>query len=170
MKEQITAFIHNLIFYDYILFGSIFSLFILLIVLSMLLQRKTGFAIFLVLLSFALLLFGSIIGYMKMHAYLFKNSVQVSSQKKLEFTQAVVVKGSLQNLSKFHFESCKITASAYKVTGNVVKDFIFPFHPFQNMSILEHNISKGETRAFKIIIEPFTYSKDYNISVGADCK
>jgi hypothetical protein len=38
------------------------------------------------------------------------------------------------------------------------------------MSIVQNGIKKGETIDFKIILEPFTYSKDYNISVGADCK
>ena len=38
------------------------------------------------------------------------------------------------------------------------------------MSIVEENILKQETRGFKIIVEPFTYAKDYNITVGAKCK
>ena len=105
-----------------------------------------------------------------MHKFLFKNSTQLISQKKLNFTQAVVVKGTLKNESKFDFKMCNITASAYKVSGNAIKDKILPFNPFKKMSILEYNILKGEVREFKIIVEPFTYSKDYNISVGASCK
>ena len=38
------------------------------------------------------------------------------------------------------------------------------------MSIFEEGIKKGQTREFKIIVEPFTYEKDFNISLGADCK
>jgi hypothetical protein len=38
------------------------------------------------------------------------------------------------------------------------------------MSIIEEYIAVSETREFKIIVEPFTYSRDYNISLGADCK
>jgi hypothetical protein len=37
------------------------------------------------------------------------------------------------------------------------------------MSILEEEIPKGTQREFKIIIEPFTYAGDYNISLEADC-
>ncbi|MBU0720821.1 DUF2393 domain-containing protein [bacterium] len=170
MKEKITAFIHNLILYDYILFGSVFVLFILFIVLSILMRKKLFFSIFLVLLSFAILTLGSTIGYIAMHQYLFKNSVALSSQKQLTFTQAVVVKGTLLNESKFDFKSCNVRASVYKVSGNPIKDYIFTFNPFQKMSMLEHNISIGETRYFKMIIEPFTYSGDYNISLGAKCR
>ncbi len=170
MKEKITAFIDNLIVYDYILFGSVFLIFILLIVLSILLRRKVILSIFLLLLSFVLLILGPTLGYIKMHQYLYKNSVELLSQKKLHFTKAVVVKGVLTNESKFDFIECKITASAYKVSGNAFKDYLFPFNPFKKMSILEENIPKDETRAFKIIVEPFTYTKEYNISVAASCR
>ncbi|MBU1657493.1 DUF2393 domain-containing protein [bacterium] len=170
MKEKLTAFIHNLILYDYILFGSVFVLFILFIILGIVVRRKVGLSIFLVLFSFALLFLGPTLGYIKMHEYLFKNSVNLTSQMKLNFTQAVVVKGTLTNESKFDFQSCVITANAYKVSGNAIKDLIFPFNPFVNMSILESDVLRGETREFKIIVEPFSYAKDYNISLGANCK
>ncbi|MGB3960695.1 MAG: DUF2393 family protein, partial [Sulfurimonas sp.] len=104
-----------------------------------------------------------------MHAFLFKNSLILQSQQKLSFTEAVVVKGTLRNDSKFDFSSCEITASAYKVSSNKYKNYIYPFKPFQNMSILEEQIPMGTKRDFKIIIEPFTYLGDYNISLGADC-
>jgi len=170
MKDKITTFIDGLIIYDYILFGSVFTLFILFIVLAIVLRRKIGLAIFLTLFSFILLFVGSSVGYIQMHKFLFKTSVVLKSQKKLHFTKAVIVKGSLKNESRFDFKSCKITASAYKVSGNVVKDIILPFKPFVKMSILEYDIKKDEVREFKIIVEPFTYSRDYNVSIGASCK
>ena len=170
MKAKITAFIDGLILYDYILFGSIFALFILFIILGIVLRRKTGLAILLILLAFSLFILGPTLGYIKMHEYLFKNSTTLTSQKKLEFTKAVVVKGTLSNESKFDFKSCNITARAYKVSQNSLKNYLYKFKTIKKMSILENDIKKGETIDFKIIVEPFTYSKDYNISVGADCR
>ena len=38
------------------------------------------------------------------------------------------------------------------------------------IAIVEKDINKGETREFKLFVEPFTYSKDYNISIGARCR
>ncbi|MEA2091021.1 MAG: DUF2393 domain-containing protein [Campylobacterota bacterium] len=170
MKSKITAFLDGLITYDYILFGSIFGLFILLIILGILLRRKIVLAIFLILLSFMILFIGPIIGYIKMHEFLFKNSVELISQKKLSFTKAVVVKGKITNESKYSFKECKITARAHKVSKKKLKNYLYSFKSFKKMSILEHDIVVGETREFKIIVEPFTYSKDYNISLGAKCK
>lgn len=164
------TFIEELISYDYILFGGVFILFILLIILGILKRKKFGLSIFLIFLAFLILILVPTLGYVKMHEYLFKNSTQITSQKRLTFTQAVVVNGTLLNESKFNFQTCKITASATKITGNPLKDYIFGFNPLKNMSILQENIAVGELREFKIIIEPFTYSKDYNISVGARCR
>ena len=170
MKLKIQNFIDGLIPYDYILFGSVLVLFVLFIVLAILLRRKMMLAIFLVLLAFATFLLGPTLGYVAMHKFLFKNHTELISQKKLHFSQAVVVKGKITNDSNFDFKSCKITASAYKVTPNKYKNYIYKLKPFQKMSIFEKGIKKGETREFKIIVEPFTYKRDYNISLGASCK
>jgi hypothetical protein len=170
MKEKITAFIEGLIIYDYLLFGGVFLLFVLFIIIGIALRKKILLALLFILLAFSTLLIAPTLGYIKMHEYLFKNSIKLISQKKLNFTEAVVVKGSVTNESKKEFESCKITASAYSITSNKYKNYLKKLKPFQSMSIVEYKILKGETREFKIIVEPFTYSRDYNISLGADCR
>ena len=170
MKEKLLAFVHDLTPYDYILFGVSFFLFILFIILALLLRKRLKTALFLVLFGFAILLLAPTLGSMQMHKYLFKNSVELISQKKLHFVEAVVVKGAITNESKLDFVTCKITANVYKVTKNKYKNYLLQFKPFQKVSILEHNISKGQTKEFKIIIEPFRYKKDYNISLEGDCR
>ena len=125
---------------------------------------------FLLLLAFAILFLGPTLGYIQMHQFLYKYTTTLTSQKKLTFTKAIVVKGTITNISKFDFKSCKITASAYKVTGNIAKDFLFELKPIRSASVVELNISKGDVREFKLFIEPFTYSKDYNISLGGKCR
>ena len=170
LKTKITAFINELILYDYILFGTIFVLFILFIILGIILRRKMGLAIFLILLAFAIVFLGPTLGYKEMHKFLFKNSITITTQKKLTFTKAIVIKGVLTNESKFNFKSCKITASAYKLSKNPIKKYIYPFKPIKKMSIIELDIPKGSSKEFKMFIEPFTYSKEYNISIGANCK
>jgi hypothetical protein len=105
-----------------------------------------------------------------MHDYLFKNTTTLISQKQLEFVNAVVVKGTLSNDSNRNFTSCKIRAEIHKQSKNSLKNYIYRFKSLKKGSIVRENIVKGETVNFKIIIEPFTYSKDYNISLGAKCK
>jgi len=170
MKSQINAFIEGLILYDYILFGAVFVLFLLFIVLGILLRNKLTIALIFILLGFTILFVGPTVGYVKMHEYLFKNRVELTNQKRLQFSDAVVVRGTITNESKRDFHSCKVTASAYVVTSNKYKNYLKKLKPFQSMTILLEHIAKGETRNFKIIVEPFTYSGDYNISLGADCR
>ncbi|MCD6189943.1 MAG: DUF2393 domain-containing protein [Sulfurimonas sp.] len=170
MKEKITAFINELVIYDYILFGSIFALFLLFIILAIVLRKKVGLSIFLIIFSFVTLALGPTLGYIKMHEYLYKNSCKLVSQKRLSFTPAIVVNGTITNESRLDFKSCKITASVYKSSKNIIKKYLYPLKPLKNMSIVQENILKGETQEFKIIVEPFTYSKDYNISIKASCK
>ncbi len=170
MNFNVSVFLDELIIYDYILFGSTFVLFLLLVVLAIVLRRKMGLAVFLVFIAFLVLIITPTFGYIEMHNYLFKNSIEMTSQKRLSFTEALIVKGTLKNESKFDFKSCKITAMAYKVTGNEYKDYILKLKPIKKMSIVEEDIKKAQAIEFKIIVEPFTYSKDYNISVSGDCK
>ncbi|MDD2790195.1 MAG: DUF2393 domain-containing protein [Sulfurimonas sp.] len=169
MQEKTSLFLQNLIVYDYILFGAAFTFFLLFIIFAILLRRKLVLALLLILVSFSILALTPTVGYQYMHAYLFKNSLTLQSQQKLNFTQAVVVKATLSNDSKFDFKSCTITASAYKVSSNIYKNYLYPYKPFKNMSIVEEQIPRAAQREFKIIIEPFTYAGDYNISLQADC-
>ncbi len=170
MKENITAFINGLIPYDYALFGGVFLLFIIFIIIGLMLRHKIILSLLFILLAFTTLLVGPTVGYIKMHEYLYKNSLTLTSQKHLQFSKAVVVYGTLTNESKKYFKVCKITANVYAVTSNKYKNYLKKLKPFQKMSILEKDIAVGEIRKFKIIVEPFTYNRDYNISLGADCK
>ena len=170
MKINVEEFVADLIVYDYILFTSVFVLFILFVILGIVLRRKPLIAVLCILLAFTIFVTGPTYGYIKMHEILFKNTTKVTSQKRLSFTDAIVLKGTLSNDSQRNFQSCKITASTYKVGRNALKNYLYKLKPFKNMSIVEEDIAISQTIAFKIIIEPFTYEKDYNISLGADCK
>jgi len=170
MAENFTTFLDGLISYNYIFFGSIFSLFILLTILGIILRHKMSLAIFLIILSFTILIVGSTLGHTKINQFLYKNNIKLISQKHLTYSNAVVVYGAIKNNSKFDFNNCKISASIYKVSNNIIKDYIYKFKPLAKVSILQKDILKGHEREFKMIIEPFSYPKDYNISLGANCR
>lgn len=170
MKSQITAFVHNLISYDYMLFGGIFVFFLLLVIIAIILRKKIGLSLLFLLLSFIILFVGPTVGYSELHKYLFKSEVTILSQKKLSFTPAIVLKGSLKNISKFDFKECKISASVHQKSKNKLKNYMYQFKNIKNMSMIEYEILKNQTINFKLIIEPFTYTKNYNISIKASCK
>ena len=169
MKEKITAFIHSLSMYDYILFGSAFFLFLLSIILAVALRNRLKTALFFLLFGFMSLLLGPTFGYVQLHKYLYKNSVELLESKQLHFTSALVIKGMLHNQSNFDFHTCKITAKISRKTPNKYKNYIYQFKPFAKMSIVVEGVGKGESRPFKMLLEPFSYKKEYTISLGADC-
>ena len=170
MKEKITTFIHNLIPYDYMLFGGVFVLFLLFLILAIVMRNKIGFSVFLLLLSFSILFTGPTVVYTKMHEYLYSSNLTIVSQKKLSFTPAIVLKGTLENTSQYNFKECRLRANVLKVSKNALREYFYSFKPLKKMSMLVFDIKKGQTREFKLIIEPFTYKKDYNISLQASCK
>jgi len=170
MKHKILAFMDSLIKYDYILFGSIFLIFFIFIILALVLRKKAGLSIFLVIFSFIFLMVAPIVGYAKMHTYLFKNELTLTSEKKLQYTKAIVVFGKLKNTSQRDFSVCKVTAIVNKSSKNEYKNYIYTFKPIMKMSIIEEDIVMGNEIDFKIIVEPFTYKYDYNITLEADCR
>ncbi|WP_310439362.1 DUF2393 family protein [Sulfuricurvum sp.] len=171
MKAKIIDFINHLIVYDYLLFGGIFILFLLLLILAIALKNKMILAIFLVLLAFGVLTAGSVGGYIFLHHYLFKNKVTLYELKALEFTEALLLKGEIKNTSKRSFKECTLYAGVHKVTHNRYLDRIYPSFPFKKSSLrLRENIAPGESVPFKLFVEPFRYTKDYNITIKGECR
>ncbi len=171
MKQKIIAFIDSLILYDYILFGAVAALFILFLLLAVLIRRRAGLSVFMVLLAFIILLLGPTLGYTKLHDYLFKNEITLTDVRKLEFTDALMLQGTLLNTSKFPFTLCRVTAGTYKVSGNALMDMLLPLNPFRKVSLdIDTPLEPGQSEPFKLFIERFHYQKEYNITIGADCQ
>lgn len=171
MKAKIIDFIHNLIIYDYLLFGGIFVLFLLLLVLAIALRHKMAFAIVFVVLAFSVLTAGSVVGYIQLHHYLFKNKIILHQVKALEFTEALLIKGDINNTSKRPFKECTIYAGVHKVSHYKTLNRLYPYVPFKKGSLtLTKTIAPGESVPFKLFVEPFRYDKEYNITIKGECR
>jgi hypothetical protein len=171
MKAKIIDFINHLIVYDYLLFGGIFILFLLLLVLAIALRHKMGLAILFIFLAFGVLSVGSVVGYIQLHAYLFKNKIILHEVKALEFTEALLIKGDIHNTSKRPFSECRIYAGVHKVSHNRYLDRLYPYLPFKKSSLkVSETVLPGESTSFKLFVEPFRYAKDYNITIKAECR
>lgn len=171
MKALIQDFISHLLIYDYLLFGGIIILFILLLIFAIILRHRMGWAIFFVLLAFGVLTAGPVAGYIALHAYLFQHTLLIHEVKALEFTEALLIKGDINNTSKRTFSECTVNAGVYKITHNRVIDPMYPYIPFKKGSLrVQKTIPPGESASFKLFVEPFRYTKDYNITLKADCR
>ena len=170
LRTTIHSFVESLHDYDYILFAISGALFFLILLLAIILRKKVGLSLLLVLVSFIIVIAGPILGYNYIHSTLFKTEINDLTIKRLEFSEAVVIKGTLTNLGKQPFKKCTISSKAYKGATNFFEELVYPLKPFQKMSILkQEDINISESVDFKMILEPFTYSKEYNISIKANC-
>jgi hypothetical protein len=170
MKAKINAVIDSLIIQDYILFITVFVSFLALMIIGILLKEKRGISIIIVTIAFLIIILGPTLGYVQMHKFLYKKTLELESEQKLEFTKAIVVHAKITNLSKRRFKNCKITATAYIKTPNEYKNMILRFKPIVESSIVVDNIDKNQTKGIKMFIEPFYYDKDYDVGIKASCR
>ncbi len=169
-KASLQSLIASFHTYDYIFFATSSTLFLLLLVLAIILREKTVLSLTLVLLAFIILIAGPVLGYQYVHSTLYKTEITELNIKKLEFSQAIIIKGKLTNQGKQSFKECKISSKAYKGPTNFLEEIVLPLKPFLKMSIIQTDILDiNQSREFKIILEPFTYENEYNISVKASC-
>jgi len=167
MLESFVASLHA---YDYILFAISGALFLLILLLAILLRSKVALSLVFVLLAFIIIVAGPIVGYKHIHTTVYKTELTDLLIKKLEFSKAIVIKGKLKNLGTQSFKHCTISAEAYAGATNILEEYLNPFKPFQNMSIVKDvNMTVNDSIDFKMMLEPFTYSNEYNISLKADC-
>lgn len=170
MKEKLVAFLHALSLYDLIYFAAVFLIFILLIILTLLLRKKLTLSLFILLIAILEIALAPTVGFGLFHNALFKKSITVTKTKKLQFVQAVFLEGKLKNESPFDFKQCVLEAKVFKETGNKYKDLILRLKPLKTKSITLKDIPKGADVTFKLLIEPFTYKKDINVSISGICQ
>lgn len=170
LKTLIQNFVATLHNYDYIMFAISGALFFLILLLAIIFRKKVGLSLFLILLSFVIIIAGPIFSYNYIHSTMFKAEISNLQIKELEFSEALVVKGTLTNFGTKDLKKCSIDLKAYKGAHNFLEELVYPLKPFKKMSILkQEQIDRNSSIKFKMILEPFTYSKEYNISIKATC-
>jgi hypothetical protein len=170
IKATLHDFIASLHLYDYIVFGISGALFVLILLLAILLRKKAVLSLILVLLAFIILIALPISGYNYIHAQLYKTELTNLNIKKLEFSEAIVIKGTITNRGKQSFSKCRISSQAYKGASGLLQELIYPLKPFQKVSIVkQEELGVDQSLDFRLVMEPFTYTNEYNISMKVNC-
>lgn len=170
IKTTLLDFADSLHTYDYIFFASFGAVYLLILLMAIVLRKRVSLSLFLVLLAFVVIIAGPIFGYQYTHGKLYKTEISDLVVKKLEFSEALVFKGKLKNLGQQSFQKCTVTASACKGATNFYEELRCYLEPFQQTSeVYEKELPVNGTLEFKLVMEPFTYSNEYNTSVKADC-
>lgn len=171
MKKHVIEFLHTLSLYDYLLFGGIIFLFLLFLILSILFRHKQTLAISLVLLAFISLLVAPIGGYIALHALMYKHTVTLTTVKDLTFTDALLIKGDINNTSNQTFKECTLYVGVSKISPIKPLNKIYPYLPFRRQTItIKGPIEVNGSETFKLLIQPFHYTKRHSVTVIGQCR
>ncbi|MGZ5207512.1 MAG: DUF2393 family protein [Sulfuricurvum sp.] len=170
MKPQILHFIDTLSLYDYLLFGGILFFFFFLLILAVVLHRKLALAITLIITAFILLI-SAPLSYLALHTTIYKHTITLATVQDLEFTEALLIRGDINNTSKQTFKECTITFGISKVSSIGALNKIYHYLPFRRQTlVLSHSIKPHQGENFKILIEPFNYSKNFSVTAWGQCR
>jgi len=169
--QVLDNFLAQLHTYDYYAFIWITLIFVLLLILSIVMTKKSPPKAVLIMLSaFVILLAGPFISFHLIHNFVYKTELNVDLIKKLHYSKSLVVKGTLRNKGIEDFGNCVIKADVFKTNQNSLKDFVSKLKPMKNKTIfIDKKIVPGEIHIFNFIIEPYEYRGDFNVSLEASC-
>lgn len=171
MKNQFMDFLHQLSLYDYLLFGGILFLFLLTLFLAIFFHHKLKLAVTLIILSFIILTAGPPVGYLTLHYYLYKHSINLTTVRDLQFTDALVLRGEIKNISKLPINNCTLYVGVAKKSPYAILNRLYPYIPFRRKTVdLDLSMKPGESHEFKILIEPFHYSHPHTVTVKGICQ
>lgn len=98
-------------------------------------------------------------------------STEVTLVKKLNFSDALIVEGTITNLSQKDFSLCLVQTFVFKQTHDEGLKALLPkLKPIANQSIfIKAEITKENSIEFKNVFEDFRYTGDFNATVKAEC-
>ena len=171
MKKHILEFLHSLSLYDYLLFGGIVFLFLFLLILAILFRHKQTLAISLVLLAFMTLLIAPFGGYITLHALMYKHAITLTTVQDLTYTEALLIKGDINNTSKQTFKECTLRIGVSKISPIKPLNKLYPYLPFRHQTIvIKGPIKPKGSETFKLLIQPFHYTKRHSVTVLGQCR
>ena len=169
-KNIILEFFNTLSSYDYIGFFLAFFLFFLFLILALLLRKRIKISVTLVLFGFAFLFAGPPLIHKFVKHTIFKNDANMTEVKQLFYSDTLLIKGTLNYQGIKDAKHCKIEASIHKIGTNMLKDFVYSLKTYRyGFDTIDKAFSHGDQVNFKIVIEPFNYKGDYNITMNSGC-
>ena len=171
LKASILLYINNFGLYDYVGYALLILLFFIIILVSILLAKKSIISSLLMLvISFVVLFVGPFVLKSYLDDYLRPIQINTQMVKKLTFSDALVVTGDLTNTSKKNYSTCKVKISVLKQGSNKIKNLVNGLKPLRKKTIfINEPVDVNMTEDFRVVFDSYTYTKDINVSVDAEC-
>lgn len=171
LKASILVYIDHFTTYDYIAYAWLAFLFFITILLSILMAKKSPiFSILIFMISLMLLLIGPFVLKHYLNEHLRPSFSTLIETKKLNFSDTLIVTGSVKNISKNSFSICKIDVAVLKSSDNSIENLLSRLKPLRKKTIvIDEVIETNRTKEFKAIFDGYRFLEDVNISLKSEC-
>ena len=173
MQHKINQYFQNftdaLTIYDYLGFVLLFLLFLLSILLAIFARNKAGVAIFFALIAFTLLIAGPFGVKIAFDKIIRANSVEITKTQILNFSDALVVDGKIQNIGKVDFSKCSVKVMVVKEYSNEYLQALFNLKPIFSHTKEVVEIPMTQIKEFNIVIDQFTLKDGFIVNAKGEC-
>jgi hypothetical protein len=171
LRNYLSYYVETMHLYDYLALVALVILFLVFIVLAIKNHARIGRSVTYVLLSFATIIAGPVASNYFIAEYLYASQVYIEKIKDLEFSNALVIRGTVENIGHEPFTSCDIHAKVIRKGNNIVKEYAYKLKPMYRKKItIETTIAPTKHEKFKLYIEPFNTTREYNTTVESECR
>lgn len=169
-RSFLTDFFNTLSTYDYIGFFLSLFIFLLFIILALILRAHTKRALILVSLGFVALFAGPVFSHKLIKNTIYYSDASITQIKQLYYSDTLLIKGVINYKGLKDANHCKVEAKLHKKGTNMIKSFVYSLKSFRSgYHKMDKTFTQGDSSAFKIVIEPFNYKGDYNITIDTGC-
>ena len=171
LKTALILYAKNFTFYDYAAYSWLFLTFLILIVFSALIAKKSAtLSILTFFFSFILILGGPYTIKYLLDKTIRETKITNLKYYKLHFSDTLIVDFTIKNLSKTDFKVCLVDTKVYKASKSKLKSFINKLKPIRYRPILyKERLDKNSSVDKRVVFDNFRYNKDVNVSVEAKC-
>ena len=172
LKLSFLTYLKNLGLYDYLAFGWLVLLFLLMIVLAIVIAKRSSA---LSLLMIVIALFGFVLMpfviQTKLNQTQRTTETHITLVKKLMFSESLIVEGDVTNLSQKTFQKCLIQTTIIPQTElEGFRAWLLTLKPITNQSIMVYEtLAPNDSKHVQVVFEDFRYSKDVNATLKAEC-
>lgn len=172
IKVSFLTYFKYLGLYDYLALGWFFLTFFVLIILAILVaKRSSSFSLFLIILALIFFVVAPFVTKFKLNTLLRPTTTEVSSVKKLTFSDSLIVEMTLHNHAKKDFNACLVQTSIIKKEPlEGWRFYLNRLKPIANQSILvKQSLPQGETLEYKAVFDDFTYTGEIAAYINVEC-
>ena len=169
LRQALKFYIEHFSWIDWVSYSWIFLLFLFMLFVSIYFIGRSKI-LGILLLFFSLVFFGVGVFFVGnfLDSHLRTRSIEVVSQQRLSYTDALVVVVEISNLSKKNFKHCRVRLK-FHYFDNGYKKLLNSFKAFEKASMVVENLQVGETRRVNTVIDGFRANREYNITTNSEC-